>query len=59
MSLGYISPQIKDEDIGTYVGLLTSSYFVGQIPGAIIWGRLGDSFGRKRIIIISLLCTVH
>lgn len=41
------------------MGLLTSSFFVGQIPGAIIWGRLGDSFGRKRIIIISLLCTVH
>ena len=51
--------QITDEDIGTYVGLLTSSFFVGQIPGAFIWGRLGDLFGRKRIIIISLLRTIH
>lgn len=39
----------------TLIGLLASSFAVGEFFFAPIWGRLSDRFGRKPIIAISLL----
>src|SRR3989338_765972 len=37
------------------VGLLAASYAIAQFLLSPIWGRLSDRFGRKPIIVISLL----
>ncbi len=39
----------------TVIGLLASSFAIGEFFFAPIWGRLSDRFGRKPIISISLL----
>jgi MFS family permease len=37
------------------VGLIASIYLVGQVIGALVFGRLSDQLGRKRLLIITLL----
>lgn len=37
------------------IGALIGALFLGMIPGAMIWGRLSDSLGRKRSVMLSLL----
>src|SRR5262245_63231343 len=39
----------------TEVGLIASIYLVGQVVGALVFGRLSDQLGRKRLLIITLL----
>jgi len=36
------------------IGLIISLQFVFTVPGAIIFGELGDRFGRKKALIISI-----
>lgn len=36
------------------IGFLISAIFLGMIPGSIIWGRLSDSIGRKRSLLLSV-----
>src|SRR5689334_2949553 len=37
------------------VGLTSTIYLIGQVAGALIFGRLTDSLGRKRLFILTLL----
>jgi MFS family permease len=37
------------------VGLIASVYLVGQVVGALVFGRLSDQLGRKRLLIVTLL----
>jgi MFS family permease len=39
----------------TEVGLIASVYLVGEVVGALVFGRLSDQLGRKRLLIITLL----
>jgi MFS family permease len=39
----------------TQVGLSSTIYLLGQVSGALIFGRLTDSLGRKKLFIITLL----
>src|SRR5262245_5190956 len=39
----------------TEVGLIASIYLVGQVVGALVFGRLSDQLGRKRLLIVTLL----
>ena len=39
----------------TEVGLIASVYLVGQVVGALVFGRISDQLGRKRLLIITLL----
>ena len=48
--------QLSDEDLGTYTGIFTAAFFVGMIPGAVMWGRLSDLFGRKPAMVATLIC---
>lgn len=37
-------------------GIFTAAYFVGCVPGAVLWGNIADTIGRKITMIITLLC---
>src|SRR5580765_5828508 len=39
----------------TQVGLIASVYLVGQVVGALVFGRLSDALGRKRLLMVTLL----
>src|SRR5262245_62634338 len=39
----------------TEVGLIASVYLVGQVVGALVFGRLSDQLGRKRLLVVTLL----
>jgi MFS family permease len=39
----------------TEVGLIASVYLVGEVIGALVFGRLSDQLGRKRLLIVTLL----
>src|SRR3954453_2329559 len=36
------------------LGLANSAYLMGQVGGAILFGRLSDRFGRKRLFLVTL-----
>ena len=37
------------------IGLIASIYLVGEVFGALVFGRLSDKLGRKRLLIVTLL----
>ncbi len=37
------------------IGLIASVYLVGEVVGALVFGRLSDQLGRKRLLIVTLL----
>ena len=39
----------------TQVGLIASIYLVGQVVGALYFGRKSDQLGRKRLLVVTLL----
>jgi len=42
-------------NLGTaQIGRLISAMFLGMIPGALLWGKLVDRFGRKTCLVWSL-----
>lgn len=59
LSMGIMLPFIKCHmNITIYqYGLLNSSGFIGIFFGSHLWGLLADTWGRRKIIQITSLCS--
>lgn len=44
--------------IGPYAGILASSFRLGRIPTAILWGRCADIYGRKFSLVVCTLAMI-
>lgn len=50
---------VDEENAGAYAGILASSFMVGRALTSYHWGVLSDLYGRKTVLISSLLlCSV-
>ncbi|TXT56304.1 MAG: Sugar phosphate permease [Promethearchaeota archaeon] len=52
-----LSTELQSYFIGisdAHIGLVISLQFVFTVPGAILFGELGDRFGRKKALIVSI-----
>ncbi|KAK7756669.1 hypothetical protein SLS62_001507, partial [Diatrype stigma] len=51
-------PDVKQDQVGLYVGLLASAFALAQLATNLIWGYLADLVGRKPVMLLgtSLLC---
>lgn len=48
---------LSENELGSRVGLLGSAYFIGQVCGSSLWGRLSDRIGRRPVLVSGLLGT--
>ncbi|DBA01131.1 TPA: hypothetical protein N0F65_001759, partial [Lagenidium giganteum] len=55
LAIGYILAVYDDEVTRTAPSLLAASIFVGMIIGGLVFGPLGDTIGRRRSLLLTLL----
>jgi len=48
-------PGLTEESAGTYAGILSSSFMVGRAISSYPWGKIADVYGRKFVLVVSLL----
>ncbi|KAK1781218.1 MFS general substrate transporter [Copromyces sp. CBS 386.78] len=46
---------LADADVGFYSGLIESLFSLTQMTVMILWGRAADRFGRKPVLVLSLI----
>ncbi|KAI9841329.1 MAG: hypothetical protein M1837_000762 [Sclerophora amabilis] len=50
-------PELSDSTIASQAGVLQGSFTAAQFITAILWGRIADSWGRKKVLLVGLLGT--
>jgi MFS family permease len=45
----------QEDRLGSYVGILASTFCIGQLFSAIPWGWLSDKVGRRPVILSGLV----
>lgn len=50
-------PEVKNGQVGLYVGLIASSFALAQFATNFFWGWLSDRIGRKPVILTGTLLT--
>ncbi|KAK8251615.1 MFS transporter-like protein [Phyllosticta capitalensis] len=50
-------PEVTEEKVGLYVGLIASSFALAQFATNFFWGWLSDRIGRKPVILMGTLFT--
>lgn len=48
-------PEVKDGQVGLYVGLIASAFALAQFTTNFFWGLLSDRIGRKPVIVFGTL----
>ncbi|CAL9762534.1 unnamed protein product [Musa acuminata subsp. burmannicoides] len=48
----------REEDIGFYAGFVGSAFMLGRASTSILWGMVADRYGRRPVIMISLLAVI-
>ena len=56
--VGAVAPVLHDPDTlhltDSQIGQSASAYLFGAIVGALVFGRLTDMFGRKKLFLVTL-----
>ncbi|CUS12889.1 unnamed protein product [Tuber aestivum] len=50
-------PEVDQQKVGLYVGIVASSFAAAQFATNFFWGRLSDRIGRKPVILFGTLAT--
>ncbi|KAF1348706.1 MFS transporter-like protein [Delphinella strobiligena] len=50
-------PEVKDGQVGLYVGLIASSFALAQFATNFFWGWLSDRIGRKPVVLTGTFLT--
>jgi len=50
-------PEVKEAQVGLYVGLIASSFALAQFTTNFFWGWLSDRIGRKPVVLIGTILT--
>ncbi|CAL9133223.1 unnamed protein product [Musa textilis] len=48
----------REEDIGFYAGFVGSSFMIGRALTSVFWGVVADRYGRKPVILISIISVI-
>ncbi len=48
-------PGIAEQDVGRWMGIITAMFLIGAAIGGLVFGWLGDRFGRVRAMSLSIL----
>ncbi|XP_072975746.1 probable peptide/nitrate transporter At3g43790 [Typha angustifolia] len=48
----------QEEDIGFFAGFVGTAYMCGRTLTAVLWGVVADRYGRKPVIVISILSVI-
>ncbi|XP_027340495.1 protein ZINC INDUCED FACILITATOR-LIKE 1-like [Abrus precatorius] len=48
----------REEDISAYAGYVGSAFMLGRCLTSILWGVIADRYGRKPVVIISIIAIV-
>lgn len=51
----YYTGSVPEADVGFYTGLIESLFSLTQMCLMIFWGRLSDRYGRRPVLILSIV----
>lgn len=51
----FLIPGVTEETAGPYAGMIASSFMVGRALSSYPWGKLADRYGRRFVLIVSLI----